>query len=117
MLEPICVYFILKFSSFASHLFPFAVIYEDKVLYPERRTMLLREQLTNEIIKKNFASDFELANYAIKLAKYSILEGAEFNLGQFLDEIRKNPHKYSNEEIQALLEGKKQTKWEEEQKQ
>ena len=73
----------------------------------------LKEQLTNEQLKKSFASDFDLATYAIKLAKYSILEGAEFNLDQFLDEIRRNPHKYSNIEIQALLDGKKQEKWEE----
>jgi hypothetical protein len=65
---------------------------------------MTRDQLTNEILKKNFASDFELANYAIKVAKFTVLSGQEFNLSDFLDEVRKYPHKYSDEEIDMLLQ-------------
>lgn len=39
--------------------------------------MELKEQLTNEKIRKKFASQFELVNYAIRLAENMILTGRD----------------------------------------
>lgn len=52
----------------------------------------LRDRLTNEKIKVLFKNNFELANYAIKLARYSIHSGHEVTVDDLLEEIRLHPN-------------------------
>ena len=67
--------------------------------------MALKEILTNEALKSLFKNNFELANYAIKLARYSIKHGQEVNADDLLDEIRKNPQRLKElQEIEAAEE-------------
>ncbi len=65
--------------------------------------MSLKNRLTNESLKKHFNSNFELANYAIKIAKNLVKNGGDFQLMSFLDEIRRDPNKYTIEELDAML--------------
>jgi hypothetical protein len=45
--------------------------------------------ITNEELKKKFPSNFDLANFAIQLAKSYIKEGNGKTLGEILEELRK----------------------------
>jgi len=53
--------------------------------------MALRDALTNERLKSLFKNNFELANYAIKLARQEIKSGQEVIVDDLLDDIRRNP--------------------------
>ncbi len=50
-----------------------------------------REMLTNENLKGICKSNFELALYAINLARYHIKAGEEFDVSDLLDEVRYHP--------------------------
>lgn len=53
--------------------------------------MAPRNRLTNEQLKGLFKSNFNLANYAIKLARYYVLAGHEITLDAILLEVQKHP--------------------------
>lgn len=64
--------------------------------------MGLRDHLTNEKLKGLFKNNFELANFAIGLARYSIKSGHEVSVDELLDEIRRNPNKDYIKELEAM---------------
>jgi hypothetical protein len=61
-----------------------------------------KEQLTNEALKKHFKDNFELALFAINVARYLIKSGHEVDIPQLLKEIQKNPTLYTPEQLEAL---------------
>lgn len=63
-----------------------------------------RDLLTNEQLKKLFKSNFELANYAMQMARYQIAAGVETSVEDILDEILKNPRHYSLHELANMIE-------------
>ncbi len=66
-----------------------------------------RDFLTSERLKALFKSNFELANYAMRLARYKIMAGHEVNVDELLEEVLSQPHRYSQKEIEDLtLEAK-----------
>ncbi len=52
---------------------------------------MAKEYLTNERLKGLFKSNFDLANYAIALARYDVKSGKEFTIEKTLDDIARNP--------------------------
>lgn len=62
----------------------------------------IRNQLTKECIRKHYKDNFEMADYAIRLARYAIHSGSEISLDRFLDEVIRNPHQFTREEIEEL---------------
>lgn len=70
---------------------------------------MTKDRLTNEILKKQFKSNFELAEYAINLARYYIKSGHEVNVQGLLDEISKDPHKFSIEELEKMDKADRET--------
>ncbi len=71
--------------------------------------MAQRDQLTNEHIKKMFKSNFELANYAMRLARYKIASGHETNVDLLLQEIMRNPQQYEIQQLDELTTEAKAT--------
>lgn len=65
--------------------------------------MLVKEQLTNEALKKHFHDNFELAQFAINVARYLIRSGHEVDIPYLLKEIQRNPTLYTPENL-ALLD-------------
>ncbi len=65
--------------------------------------MLQKNQLTNEALKKHFHDNFELAQFAINVARYLIRAGHEVDVPYLLKEIQRNPSLYTPESL-ALLE-------------
>jgi hypothetical protein len=61
-----------------------------------------REYLTSERLKALFKSNFELANYAMRLARYKIMAGHEVNVDELLDEVQLHPHRYTIEELEKM---------------
>jgi hypothetical protein len=61
-----------------------------------------KEQLTNEALKKQFKNNFELANYAIGVARYFIKSGHEVDIESLLKDIARNPSQYRIEELEAM---------------
>jgi len=61
-----------------------------------------KEQLTNEALKKQFKNNFELANYAIGVARYFIKSGHEVDIDTLLRDIARNPSQYRVEELEAM---------------
>ena len=59
----------------------------------------MKEYLTNEKLKKLFKNNFDLASYAIRLAEYYIRSGHEVHVDDLLEEIRRNPHEYTDEQL------------------
>lgn len=53
--------------------------------------MKIKETLTNEKLKGLFNSNFDLANYAINMAKHDISAGKEVSADLLLEEILRNP--------------------------
>ena len=53
--------------------------------------MKKKEFLTNERLKKKFYSFFELANYAIGLAKEKIMRQEKVTLSEVMDDLAKLP--------------------------
>lgn len=51
-----------------------------------------KENLTNEGLKGLFKSNFELANYAIRLGRYYVKSSHEVVIDDLLDEVRRNPN-------------------------
>jgi hypothetical protein len=64
--------------------------------------MAPRNQLTNEKLKGLFKSDFDLANYAISLARHAIKAGREVNIDDLLLEIRRSPTPRTLAELERL---------------
>jgi hypothetical protein len=58
--------------------------------------MALREQLTHENLKGLFKSNFELAQYAIRMGRHYLRAGHETTVDGLLEQIRKNPHLYED---------------------
>lgn len=52
---------------------------------------MAKEFLTNERLKGLFKSNFDLANYAMRVARHDISAGKEFTIEGTLGEIIKNP--------------------------
>ena len=61
-----------------------------------------KEQLTNEALKKQFKNSFDLANYAINVARYFIKAGQEVDTTALLADIQRNPNQYSPESLAAM---------------
>jgi hypothetical protein len=53
--------------------------------------VFIRDRLTQESLRGIFKSNFELANYTIRLGTYLMRSGHEVTLDGLLDEVRKNP--------------------------
>lgn len=62
----------------------------------------MRDQLTSQRLRALFKSNFDLAAYAIGLAKYFIRSGREITIDQLLDEVRRNPHQFDAKKIAEL---------------
>lgn len=71
-----------------------------------------RDFLTSERLKALFKSNFELANYAMRLARYKIIAGHEVNVDELLDEVQANPQRFSIEELNKMSEEAKQKRQE-----
>ena len=78
------------------------------VFYQKRLSIMQRDFLTSERLKALFKSNFELANYAMRLARYKIIAGHEVNVDELLEEVLMHPHRYSREEMDRLTEEAKQ---------
>jgi ribosomal protein L12E/L44/L45/RPP1/RPP2 len=72
------------------------------VFYQKRLSIMNRDFLTSERLKALFKSNFELANYAMRLARYKIMAGHEVNVDELLDEVQAHPHRYSIEELDKM---------------
>jgi hypothetical protein len=66
--------------------------------------MALRETLTNEKLKGLFKSNFDLANYAIRLARHYVKAGHEVSVDSLLKEVQINPHGEEGEEPETDYE-------------
>jgi len=51
----------------------------------------IRETLTNQSLRGLFKNNFELANQAIRLARFYIKSGHEISIPKLLGEIKRNP--------------------------
>lgn len=69
---------------------------------------MAKEQLTNEALKKHFHDNFELAQFAINVARYLIKSGHEVNVPDLLREIQKNPGMYTPENLELLAKAEKE---------
>jgi hypothetical protein len=72
-----------------------------------------KEQLTNEALKKHFHDNFELAQFAINVARYLIKAGHEVDVPELLKEIEKNPSLYTPENLEALAKAEAESEPEE----
>jgi hypothetical protein len=63
---------------------------------------MLKEQLTNEALKKNFPDNFTLARFIISAARYLIKAGHEVEASQLIRDIQKNPSLYTLEQLDLL---------------
>jgi hypothetical protein len=64
--------------------------------------MLQKDQLTNEALKKHFHDNFELAQFAINVARYLIKSGHEVDVPYLLKEIQRNPTLYTPESLELI---------------
>ncbi|MBX9924664.1 MAG: hypothetical protein K2Y01_11205 [Rhabdochlamydiaceae bacterium] len=64
--------------------------------------MAIKEHLTQESLKGEFKSTFELAHLAISLAQYYVHSGHEVNLTNLFEQIRRRPSPKLLEEVQLL---------------
>lgn len=62
----------------------------------------LREQLTNQSLRGLFKNNFELANQAIRLARFYIKSGHEVTMGKLLNEIKRNPSEQYLKDLQKM---------------
>lgn len=62
----------------------------------------MKDQLTNEALKKSFKDNFDLAHYAIAAARYLIKAGHEVNVADLLDDVQRNPKMYDVKELEAM---------------
>ncbi len=61
-----------------------------------------REQLTNQSLRGLFKSNFELANQAIRLARFYIKSGHEVVMSKLLSEIKRNPSEQYLKDLQKM---------------
>jgi hypothetical protein len=61
-----------------------------------------KELLTNESMRGVFKNNFELAHFAIRLARYYVHAGHEISLADLFDQVRKNPTLKYLEDLEAL---------------
>lgn len=64
--------------------------------------MQIREQLTNQALRGLFKNNFELANQAIRLARFYIKSGHEVEMGKLLSEIKRNPSEEYLRDLQKM---------------
>ena len=64
----------------------------------------LRDALTNESLRGLFKSNFELANQAIRLARFYIKSGHEVTMTKLLSEIKRNPSDQYLKDLQRMEE-------------
>ncbi len=64
--------------------------------------ILTKELLTNENLRSAFKNNFELAHFAIRLARYYVHAGHEISLADLFDQIRKNPSSKFLEDLESL---------------
>ena len=72
------------------------------VFYQKRLSFMYKDFLTSEKLKALFNSNFELANYAMRLARYKIMAGHEVNVDELLEEVLSHPNRYSREELEGM---------------
>ena len=63
-----------------------------------------REQLTNQSFRGLFKNNFDLANQAIRLARFYIKSGHEVSLTKLLNEIKRNPSEQYLKDLQKMEE-------------
>ena len=61
-----------------------------------------RELLTNQALRGLFKSNFELANQAIRLARFYIKSGHEVSMSKLLNEIKRNPSEQYLKDLQKM---------------
>jgi len=64
--------------------------------------MAVKEHLTQESLKGEFKSTFEIAHLAISLAQYYIKSGHELTLSDLFEQIRRRPSPKLLEEVELL---------------
>lgn len=57
-----------------------------------------KTQLTSQRLRSLFKSNFDLAAYAISMARHGIRAGKEMTIDELLDDVQRNPHLDSFEE-------------------
>ena len=62
----------------------------------------LRDQLTNQGLRGLFKSNFDLANQAIRLARFYIKSGHEVTMTKLLGEIKRNPSEQYLKDLQKM---------------
>jgi hypothetical protein len=70
---------------------------------------LAREQLTNQSLRGLFKNNFELANQAIRLARFYIKSGHEVTMSKLLSEIKRNPSEQYLKDLQKMEEEEEET--------
>lgn len=63
-----------------------------------------REQLTNQSLRGLFKNNFELANQAIRLARFYIKSGHEVSMTKLLGEIKRNPSEQYLKDLMQMEE-------------
>ncbi len=63
-----------------------------------------RDQLTNQSFRGLFKNNFDLANQAIRLARFYIKSGHEVSLTKLLNEIKRNPGEQYLKDLQKMEE-------------
>ncbi len=61
-----------------------------------------RDQLTNQSLRGLFKNNFELANQAIRLARFYIKSGHEVTMSKLLSEIKRNPSEQYLKDLQKM---------------
>lgn len=69
---------------------------------PSKEFTATKELLTNESLRGVFKNNFELAHFAIRLARYYVHAGHEITLADLFDQVRKNPTQKYIEDLEAL---------------
>ncbi len=64
--------------------------------------MATKEALTHESLRGIFKNNFELAHYAIRLARYYVHAGHEISLAHLFEQIRKNPNQKYLEDLELM---------------
>lgn len=66
-----------------------------------------RRQLTSQRLRSLFKSNFDLAAYAISMARHNIRAGKEMTIDELLDDVQRNPYLESFEEEEEEEEEEK----------
>ena len=61
-----------------------------------------RDLLTNQGLRGLFKSNFELANQAMRLARFYIKSGHEVSMTKLLNEIKRNPSEQYLKDLQKM---------------